>query len=157
MNLVYYIIHKEFPTYIHDQDVIQSGMLGLCQAINKWDESKGKLSSYAWSAIRHQIIRELTSRSKHQGLLSLDQMLYVSDDGESSLADYIPAPEDVDFLIAEFDDKDLTHKELEVYELCKKGYNRTQIGEILGIKHNTVSARIRNIKRKRGLDYEYSN
>ena len=68
MGLVYSLILREYPTYIQDEDIIQCGMLGLCQAADKFDESKGfKFAGFAWFCIRNEIIRELNKRSKHQG------------------------------------------------------------------------------------------
>ena len=58
LNLVYALISREYPTYLHDEDIIQTGMLGLCKAADKWDEKRGTFSNFAWCCIRHEIIKE---------------------------------------------------------------------------------------------------
>lgn len=150
MNLVYSVIAKEYPTFIHDEDIIQSGMLGLCNAADKWDEEKSKFSTYAWSAIINGIKMELRSRSKHQGVLSLDYTVNTPDGDEISFGDLIPAEQDVGMVLAEFDERGLTQVERQVFRLIKKGYNCQETADILGKSKQVVHQSLRSIRRKRG-------
>ena len=150
MGLVYSVILKEYPTFIRDEDVIQSGMLGLCKAADKWDESKSKFTTYAWTSIRNTINKELSGRAKHQGVLSLDYMVGTPDGEKVPLGEIIPAEEDIAFAKSEFDERCLTKRELEVYDLLLQGYTRKEIARILGKAVVTINAIVRTIKRKRG-------
>lgn len=38
--LVYYIIRKYFPTFVHDDDIIQSGLIGLWKSLINFDSTK---------------------------------------------------------------------------------------------------------------------
>ena len=70
MNLVYFVISKYYPTFIHDEDIVQSGMLGLCKAADKWDESKSKFSTYAGRCIRNEINQEFIRRKPFSKVIS---------------------------------------------------------------------------------------
>lgn len=150
MNLVYSVIRKEFPTFIHDEDIIQSGMLGLCKAAEQWNETKSKFSTYAWSAISNEIKMEFRSRSKHQEVLSLDYMVTTPEGDTAPFGDVIPAEQDSGFVLAEFDERVLSPNELAVFRLFRQGYNTTEVGEILGKSKQAVHHALRNIRRKRG-------
>ena len=98
MKLVYWLIAREFPTYTQDEDIKQVGMVGLCMAADKWDESKGKFSVFAYSCIRNAILNEFKSRNKHNGVLSLDYEL-ISDNGEkTTFGELIAGEQDVMYL-----------------------------------------------------------
>lgn len=75
MPFVYYIIHKHYPTYSKDDDVIQAGMLGLVKAANNYDPEKGKFSTYAGVIIRREIGKELKSREDSKNTISLEGWL----------------------------------------------------------------------------------
>ena len=72
MNLVYHIISRQYPTFIHDEDVIQSGMLGLCKAAESFDPKKGLFSTYAGRCIRNEINQEFIKRKPFSQTVSLD-------------------------------------------------------------------------------------
>lgn len=56
MNLVHYIVHKHFPQYITNQDVIQNGYVGLIKAVDSFDESMGNtFATYAARCIFNEI------------------------------------------------------------------------------------------------------
>ena len=74
MPFVYYLIHKYYPGYAKDEDIIQCGMLGLVKACQKYDPDKGKLSTYADKFIRHEINVELRDREKHKNVISLTEL-----------------------------------------------------------------------------------
>lgn len=60
MKLVHYIIHKHFPQYMTNQDVIQNGYVGLIKAVDSFDESTGNtFSTYAARCIFNEVAMEL--------------------------------------------------------------------------------------------------
>lgn len=74
VKLVYFIIQKYYPTFAHDEDIVQCGMVGLCKAAKKWQQ-KGKFSSYARQCILNEIRNELKLRAKRSVEVSLESML----------------------------------------------------------------------------------
>lgn len=145
MNLVYSLISREFPTYIYDEDIIQTGMVGLCRAADKWDENVCNFSVFAWSCIRNAILNEFRSRAKHKGILSLDyEYEGVGNNARYTLADTIVGEEDVCFVDC-CEDK-LTPLQRRIVELLKKGISSKEIAEILGTTEQNVSFTRRKIR-----------
>lgn len=142
MNLVYFVINKEYPTYKHDEDVIQSGMLGLCKAAEKWDEKKSKFSTYAIKWIRGEIIKEFVSRKPYSEMLSLDYE--VGDD--CVFADLVVGEEDVDYVDDSFYDI-LSQDEKQIVQLENEGYSTAEIAEVMGLTVQKVQQTIRRIRR----------
>lgn len=75
INLVYFTIHKYYPSFIKDEDIIQCGMLGLCCAAKHYDPTKSKFSTFAISWIKNEIKHELQERGKRQVEISLETFL----------------------------------------------------------------------------------
>ena len=136
MNLVYALVSREYPTYLQDEDIIQCGMLGLCQAADRFDESKGKFSSFAWFCIRNEIIREFKRRDKHQGVLSLDYET-TDDRGEKvPFSDFIAGEEDVNYI----DDcsHQLTPLQAKIMVALKKGMTPKEVAKSIGTTTQNV-------------------
>lgn len=143
MNLVYALISREYPTYLKDEDIIQCGMLGLCQAADKWDENKAKFSDFAWYCIRHEIIKEFKRRAKHQGVLSLDYET-VTDGVRGSIGDMIVGEEDVPYI--DCCEHHLTSQEKHILDLLKVGLQSKEIAEQLNTTEQTVNRTKRKIR-----------
>ena len=104
LNLVYYIVSHNFPTYLKDEDVIQAGMEGLCKAAKTYNSDNGKFSTFAGVCIRRHIYKELNMRKHYQDQVSLNTVIS-DDEGEiSTLEDVIVGDEDVDIFQMEFVD-----------------------------------------------------
>ncbi len=150
MNLVYFTINKYFPRYSNDEDMIQTGMVGLCTAAQYWNESKGSFSTYAIRIIRNQLCNEHNYRNKHKKTLSLDYE-YDGDFNEGevlTLGDMIAGQEDVDFDYSQEFCDTLSPHQLELVTLRKQGYSINEIGRRLGIKKQAVWNSLRYIKRR---------
>ena len=145
-RLVYYIIHKYYPHLIYDEDIVQTGMLGLCQAAEKFDEEKGKFSNYACRSILNALTLELRNRNKQKGTLSLD---YVYDDDEEyTLHDITGRIDDLSTYDTPSYFDDLSDKERKVATLLYIGKTKREIAEELDCSQQNVLATIRRIKRK---------
>jgi RNA polymerase sigma factor (sigma-70 family) len=143
MTLVYFIVGKNYPTYRGDEDIIHSGLLGLCRAALRWDESKGAFSTYACSCIRNAIKQELRERQQMADTVSLE--CPIGDD--LTIADTISDNEDIYFL----DDKfliDLTETERFVFELRSKGYEIEDIQKLTGYDSRKIRKILRTIYAK---------
>lgn len=148
LNLVYHIVNKYYPTYIHDEDIIQCGMLGLCKAADKWDEGKSQFSTFACHCILNEIRMEFRKRAKHQNILSLDYEVDSEDGERTSFGNLIVGDEDVEYVDFGIDLGLLTEREKIVYRLSYAGMNGVEIAQKLGISPQAVG----KIKRKlRGL------
>lgn len=143
MKLVYSVVTKEYPTYIHDDDIIQSGMLGLCKAAESWDESKSKFSTYAWRCIRNEINREFINRKPYNKVLSLDKPI-----GEdTTLGDVLVGEDDV-WCVDDRFYEELTSDEQTVLRLDNMGFSTDEITERSGLGIQTVRKLLRTIRLK---------
>lgn len=136
MNLVYSVIHKYYPRYISDEDIIQIGMLGLCEAVNAWDAEKGALTTYAWHKIRGAIGSELRTRKKHASVLSLDYETETDDGTTQTLADFVVGEKDVFFIDEPV--KKLTVTQQRIFDLLKQGKTAKEISQTLGLTTQCV-------------------
>lgn len=150
MKLVYGLVSKEYPTYLYDEDIIQCGMLGLCEAAGNWEEGKLAFSTYATYRIRHRIQDEFRRRLKHQGILSLD---YEIDDGEggiSTFGEIITGDEDVPYFDIGIDLSKLNEKERRIAELLSTSMTQADIAREIGVSRQYVWQTIRKIRAMRG-------
>ncbi len=149
MNLVYSLVSKEYPTYIHDEDIIQCGMVGLCKAAEKWDESRSLFSTFAWCCIRNEIVREFKERAKHQGILSLDYEMNDEDGGRSTFGDCVVGDEDVLYIDTELNA--LTEKEMQVFILYQCNMSCGEIANRLGTSPQYVWKVMRKVRTLKDL------
>ena len=156
IKLVYSLVSKEYPTYLKDEDVIQCGMLGLCKAAERWEEAKGKFSTFATWCIRNEIRQELRSRSKHKGVLSLDYEVDGGNGERVTFGDCIAGEEDVCYIDTDINVSLLTPKEIKVFDLLQTGMSCSDVGRTLGVSVQYVWAVKRKIRKLREND-EHTN
>lgn len=145
MGLVYHVIQQKYPTFIGDEDLIQSGMVGLCKAAESFDPTVGKFSTFAYWCILNEIRRDFVSRFKHKGVLSLDYPAEV--DGEKvKIGDIIVGDEDVGYV--DLTDNSLTNRQKEILDLYQRGLNGVEIASVLGISRQSVCTQKRRIRIK---------
>lgn len=151
MNLVYYTIAKEYPTYKFDEDIRQTGLLGLCKAAMKWDETKGAFSTFACQCIHNEIRKEFRSRQKQVETISLETKLEtVSTDDTLTLEDVIDSGEETDITeyTVEAFLKTLNSKERVIYDLKARGYKIKEIVDVTGYSMSHVRWILQTIRRK---------
>ena len=132
MNLVYFVVNQYYPNFRCDQDIVQSGMLGLCKAAATWDESKSKFSTYATKCIRNEINLEFQRRNKHRGLLSLDYEVNTDDGGKTTFGDLQIGDEDVAYVDNDRFCELLTEDEKTVLTIDSMGFSPDEIAESCG-------------------------
>ena len=145
INLVYYIISKEYPTFIGDEDLVQSGMLGLVKASDTWDENKAKFSTYAYRCIRNEINQEFVRRKPYSNNISLETKV----GEEGTLADILIGEDDVDYVDDTEFHEQLTRYELDVMALVKRGYTNAEIA----VMTDTSIQKVQKTKRIIGLKW----
>lgn len=144
LNLVYSVVSKEYPTYLRDDDIIQSGMLGLCKAAERWDESKSKFSTYAWKCIRNEINQEFINRKPHSKNISLSTK--VGEDG--TLEDVLVGDEDVGFVDTTTFCESLNDEERNIFIADQEGLFTDEISTKLNMSIGRVQKILRIIKIK---------
>lgn len=152
MNLVYFLINRYYPNFIQDEDLAQCGMIGLCNAANKFDETRGiEFSTFAASCILNEICKEFRRRKRHNGVISLEYNLF-NDDGElKTLGDCIIGEEDVDFFDCDDFYEKLSPEDKMIVDLRRIGLKNREIGTVVNMTDKTVSKhliRMRNTWRK---------
>lgn len=151
MNLVYFVIRTNFPSYINDEDIIQTGMLGLCYAADKWDADKSEFSTYAYRAIRGHICKEFRTRNEANNngvkVISLDYELNNDEGDSATLGELLVGESDVDF----FDMSELYERvsplDREILRLRKQGLSNVQIGKQVGRSSERINQRLRRLRR----------
>ena len=154
-KLVYYIISHEYPTYLNDDDLVQAGMLGLCEAANRFDETKSAFGTFAGNWIRGEIKKEFVRRKKNSGVWSTDRMMGGDDDDGTTLEELLGREDDTTYLnIEDFRDTLHTHEQM-VFDLRNEGLNTEEIATKTGRNIQTIQRITRNIRRKCAKEDEY--
>jgi RNA polymerase sporulation-specific sigma factor len=146
MRLVYHIVHRHYPTYATDEDIIQTGMVGLCKAADSWDAQKGEFSTLAGKCIHNEILNEFRRRKKHQGILSLDYEVDCGDGEKTTFGDFCVGDEDVQYANIEYATDQLSTRENEIITLKRSGLNICEIGKKLGVSKQYVWKVVRKLK-----------
>ena len=146
MKLVYWVVSREFPTLTQDEDIIQTGMVGLCMAAERYDETIGTFAGFAYSCIRNTISKELRNRKKHYGVISLDYEI-VADNGERTpMVELIMGDEDVAYVDVSVDLSRLTEQQQKIYQLLVAGVEPIEIAQRLNTTVQNVSWTKRKIR-----------
>ena len=117
LNLVLYLAYTFRPINISEdkwqhllEEYIQVGSIGLLKAIRVHNSKRGRISTIAWSIIRHEILRYIQQENKYEIPLSCDSITYP----EEHLWEFLPK---------------LTNTENQVIQLRIDGYTFKEIGQ----------------------------
>lgn len=146
MNLVYFLVQRYYPTFITDEDIIQCGMIGLCLASSKWDESKGTFSTFASQCILNEIRSEFRRRNKSVSAISLENKKYNEDGDKATLGEFVVGDEDVDFVDYDSFYKRLSPLDKEIVKNRQFGLSCREIGEKLGYSTSHINQHLRIIR-----------
>ena len=151
--LVYYVLNKKFPMNRFDDDFQQIARLGLWKACLRYDENKGKFSTYAVPAIENEIKRELRKMSRKPIETSLDALIRdTSDDADKlTISGVCMSEQDVEFFDTTWVDKELTDRQKRILSLLYDGMAQTEIAKEIGISQAMISrevSKIRNVAQK---------
>lgn len=143
-GLVYAAIQKYYPTWIHDEDVMQSGRIGLWKACTIFDDSKAAFSTLAFECIRREVNKYLISLNKKATVnywqcLSLDQEYYV-DSNKKTIADlyeFIPDSPTVVWIGGKIKDL-LSERQYLIMGWLMEGLSSRDIGRRLSLSHQTI-------------------
>lgn len=159
MGLVYSVANRLGRT---SEDDIQNGLIGLCIATQKYNESKGSFSTIAYYEIRRCINNAYnlkgrmasTSLENHREVVSLYQE--VGDEEDSITYEELAKDErhsTEDEAVVEITKEEirnyLTDRERQVFDLLISGrFNKTKIGNEIGISARMNDKYIARIKKK---------
>lgn len=147
--LVHYVLNKKFPMNRLDDDFKQIARLGIWKACLRYDETKGKFSTYAVPAIENEIKRELRKMSRKPIETSLDALIRDAD--ELTISEVCMSEQDVEFIDTAFVGKELTDRQKRILSLLYDGMVQTEIAKEIGISQTMISrevAKIRNVAQK---------
>lgn len=144
---------KSLNQNIFDEDLYATGIVGLCKAINGFDESKGiKFNTYAGWVIRNEIL--MTFRKKRiTPAFSLDEPYQLENGDLVNLSETIADNRRFeDEVIADMQMKkvllDLNDREKKIISLSMDGKTQGEIADICGISQPYVSRIIKSIHKK---------
>lgn len=146
MNLVYFVIHQNFPRYRNDEDLVQVGMIGLCKAADAWDEEKGTFANFAVNCIYNTMCKEFRYRNRQKLTYSLDYAYSDSEDESMTLGDILVGDSDVDWVDVGGLYNLLTEQERVIVDMKRMGLNQREIAERLGVSRQTVCTHLRRAK-----------
>lgn len=152
IGLVGYVL-KSLKLNIFDEDLQETGIVGLCRAVNGFDASKGvKFNTYATWAIRNEIL--MTFRKKRIiPVFSLDEECHLDNDESVSYSDMIPSAErfeelsglkiDLERFLNRLDDR-----EKKIVFLFLNGMSQMKIAKEIGLSQPYISKFLKGIRRK---------
>lgn len=154
-KLVYFVVHRYYPDFIHDDDIIQVGWIGLWKARISYDSSKSKFSTFAVRCIANEIKMEFRDRAKSQNLgsmVSLDEPLYIDEETGSAvtLANTIPDTRD-DYCAVDYDlsflERKISERDTKVFRLSTYGFTAAEIGRAFGLSRTRVCVIINQVRK----------
>lgn len=150
LNLVYFVVRKYYPAFRNDEDIIQCGMLGLCNAARIWTEGKSAFSTYASLAISNEIIRELNKRNHRVVTFSINRVDSETDEEVDYLNLLVDDTFDDNIDIFNFDlfCETLNERDKRICYGLRNDMSYPQICEMVGCKRQTITDAKKRIKLK---------
>ena len=146
--LIHSVISKKLPAYIGDEDLVQVGRIALWKSAKRYDPDKGKFSTYAYKAIYHHLLKELSKRKTE---ISLNTT--IPGDEECELQDLIPdlkqSLEGIE-LRFELEDfyKTLTPRRQEIMKRKAYGQTRKEIAKALSVSYDLIVKETKEINKQ---------
>lgn len=156
-NLIYYVLHKKFPTLkdsFEMEDLVQIGNIALWKTFVNVDENKGNVSTlftHIYSNELKQIIRKKNTLKRQCVKVSFNDDINESDcpchvsdiiktNDETSMVDLLDI---IDNVLKSFKSN---HQEI-IY-LWLEGYTQIEISRKVGHAQKTIGAVVKNFKKE---------
>ena len=144
-TLIHGVLAKKLPAYVGDEDLIQTGRIALWRCAKRYDPDKGKFSTYAYKAIYHNMLKELSKRKTEVSLNTP-----VISEEECELQDLIPdlkqtVQADIRFELADFY-KTLTDRQKDILKRKADGYTRKEIAHTYNVSVDLIDLEMKRIK-----------
>lgn len=144
---------KSLNQNVFDEDLYATGIVGLCKAINGFDERKGvKFNTYAVWVIRGEISHSL-GKKRIIPTFSLDEPCDLGNRGSVNFAEMVADSKQFEEeVIADMQMKQifskLSDREKKIISLSMGGKTQTEIAKICGISQAQVSRIRKSIHKK---------
>lgn len=151
-SIVFSVMQKlSIPT--SDEDMFQTGIIGLLKAINTFDVSKGyQFSTYAFPIVRNEILLSFRKNKKSvNAAFSLDDNVDIGNGESVSYAEMIADRKDyeentVNSMLAQQIFEELSPREQRIFIMFfVEGKTQREISEALGITQSYISRIIKGI------------
>lgn len=150
-NLIYHTIRR---CGVRQEDFYDVCAIGLCKAASKYDENKATFATFAVRCMVNEI--KLQQRKEMALIRScdrcperLDAVITNSNGDEFTQAEFMTTGLSAYDELVTFNLSDiLTARELYIAELKYKGYDQSEIGDLLGISQSMVSRHLLKAKNK---------
>ena len=160
MPLVYFVINRHWPDHVYDEDYIQTGRIALWRSLKHYDNSSGRFSTYAYTAI-YRAIRRLRDNEERQfprgkiislddnpGLTEITKALEVQRSRSQTKVD------DLAFLMCTIKSMDdiigvdgVSYKDVDTMRMWLDGMPYDDIGRRYGITRQAVGLRIKKVQK----------
>jgi len=144
-NLVYFTIHKYYPWLAGDEDIVQLGYIGLWKAIETYDISNSKFSTYAVKCIKDEILQHIKK------LQALKRKTDIEAESYDALPLGVQKP-DNDYEMVEYDfnnlKKHLKPKHFDIFMLYVNGYTLREIANMYGVSYQFIQQIIKKTQKK---------
>lgn len=153
VRLAYWVIHRYYPQFVNDEDIIQCALLGFYKACINYDPEKGMLSTVATKCILNQIGMELRNRNRYNKVVATSLHTPVSDCDDICLVDVIPDPVDViDRKVNTIDMErfvsTLNMSDKRIVQCRRSGMTQQAIAQTLGFTQAHCSRRLSIIRKE---------
>lgn len=143
--LIHSVLTKKLPAYVGDEDLVQVGRIALWKSAKRYDPDKGKFSTYAYKAIYHAMLKELSKRKNEASLnapVAGDDELEFQD----TIADLRQSLEGTE-LKFELEDfyKTLTPRRQEILRRKANGETRREIAKALVVSYDLIVKEMKEI------------
>lgn len=145
--LIHSVLTKKLPNYIGDEDLVQVGRIALWKSAKRYDPDKGKFSTYAYKAIYHAMLKELSKRKNDVSLnttVAGDEELEFQD----TIADLRQSLDGAE-LKFELEDfyKTLKPKKQEILRRKANGETYREIAKAMNISYFDVGNELKSIRK----------
>lgn len=146
-NLIFAFLERH---HLPVEEYYDLAAIGLCYAAVAYNPNRGNFSTLAYQCMYHEICKQMTAekRAKRGGekpLLSCDLVYKNGDEeGKCTILSMLPSPDNVEEqcinaeMLSIFTRK-LTPIQRKVFALFYRGYNQSEIAEILGYSKQYIS------------------
>lgn len=151
IQLIHYIVSRYWYGYLNDEDFMQECYLKCWRSLDKFDQSKSKLSAY-WTTIIANTAgmykRKSTAKRRIPVniILSLDYTYDRLDENTKDLSDYLV--QDNQYILVDLNDlySRISNMDITIIELLMAGYKQYEISEITQLTQPNVSRHIKKIR-----------
>lgn len=122
-------------------DIYQIGCIGLCKAVQTDEGHRGAFSTYAYILIRNEIYNALAAATRHQRVVSSDQVEYLTIPYQEEYDQHLHCQELLQLLEqAEAAASGVTAKGIQALRMTLDGYSCKEIGARYHTTPNNITA-----------------